>query len=97
MEIEYDFQIGDIITAYHNGFHRIVKIIDRSHENSAPLIVYRRILNSDGKSTGNVKKNDQCDAGFCQKIDIEFVRKLHEKEIYNANFKRNQLMDLLYA
>lgn len=97
MKIKYDFKVGDLITAYHDGFHQIVEIFDRSNEKCAPLIVYRRILNSDGKSAGNMKKNDQCDAGFCQKIDAKFVQELYKKEIHAADLKHDQLLDLLYA
>lgn len=74
-----EFKIGDVITAYHKGYHEITCIIERKNGN--PLIQYRTLFRADGtvvKSTSHKK----CDVFYCNlaaKVLPEVIKKREEE------------------
>jgi hypothetical protein len=76
-----DLAVGDIVTAYHKGYHRITKIERRFYtkgepksdgkkvgDEYSPLICYDYILNSEYKPR---KGNNCCDSQFVRKMTKE--------------------------
>lgn len=80
----YDSSIkpGDIITAYHKGYWKVDKVIDRG-KYTAPIIEYTRV----GK-----KGKNSCDGGYCKKID---PTALYLEQIKEAGELRDMLMKAL--
>lgn len=89
-------KVGDIIIAYHRGFHRVTKIEDRSKVRSkydrsdSPLFHYVMVFDS----KGNAKKKgaiNSCDAMYCRKateaIPVEIKRLEDQIVAYNAILK----------
>ncbi len=61
MNIETKFKVGDVITAYHKGIHRITSIEPR--KGTTPLIYYKKMFTYDGAKAPATK--NCCDEGFC--------------------------------
>jgi hypothetical protein len=83
-----EFKVGDIIRAYHKGFHRIVDIEKRSigkDKTDSPLLTYERILDSKMSPAKGRKKN-RCDAEWCVKVEREQIVKEMTDQI--EHFKR---------
>jgi len=81
-------KVGDIIQAFHAGYHRITKIEkrfikqDESYwddypncigEEYSPLIHYERVLSSKFSPSPKGKKNNCCDALYCRVITHQIV------------------------
>lgn len=80
-------KVGDIITAYHKGYHLVVAIHPRSRKETggsgSSSIVYRTIVDRHLKpSTKNVTR--QCDAWWCKVITKEQIEK--ERSIQVAHY-----------
>ncbi len=64
--LHYDetIKVGDIISAYQKGFHRVTEIRDRG-ANATPLIGYETVARENGTlaKTSSVK---HCDASYCR-------------------------------
>ena len=80
------FKVGDIITAYHKGYHRITLIEDRQQSNTgrykgtdSPLIHYTCILDSNGQPS-KARKNE-CDALYCRRVTTEQVLSIYDEGI----------------
>jgi len=101
-----NIKVGDIITAYHAGYHQVVAIQPRTieeHETDKPLIEYRTLL--DAKFNVKVgKKTKTCDGTYCEVITmkkfnkqrIDAVKKVKEGygQLWGAiNFKDDILKD----
>jgi len=59
------FKIGEVITAYHSGYHVVVSITFR--DNASDLLGYVQIANNVGKRV-NGKATRECDASYCKKV-----------------------------
>lgn len=79
-EWDKSIEVGDIITAYHDGYHRLDKIELRFYaandifvkrgeakvgEEYSPLFHYTKVMSSNGKKFRNGQKNC-CDASYCK-------------------------------
>lgn len=87
-EFDKDFKIGDIIIAYHKGYHRVTQIEQRfitaednrygnrgavGQEYSA-IIHYVQVARADGEKV-KTKKVKQCDAAWCH-LASDTIKKL---------------------
>lgn len=107
--MENKIKEGDLITAYHAGYHRVTKIERRFYTESykqrfhnavvgeeySPLIYYYTVANSKFKKV-NSKKDKCCDASYCRLVDID---QLIEEEASNFNDKLEgikSLRELIY-
>ena len=98
-------KVGDIITAYHAGFHRLDKIEKRYIDERmsqydiykdkkigdeySPLFRYTTIADSNGKPK---KGSKACDAGFCRLATIsidEEIKALTERIDKLKEFKES--------
>lgn len=61
---QYDetIKVGDIISTYHSGFHRVTEVKPR--EGGTPLISYVKIAKDDGSKSKAIP--NRCDASFCK-------------------------------
>lgn len=51
--------VGDVVTAYHAGFHRVTQVVPRP--GFAPVIHYKTICKTDGtRVKGNVERSCCC-------------------------------------
>lgn len=55
-----EFQVGDIITAYHKGYHIVTAV--------ARCLSYTRV-------DGNRRTQNSCDHLWCKKVDIDELHK----------------------
>jgi len=94
-------EVGDIITAYHKGYHRVTNIEPRYVVNSfdprqkigdeyASLIHYQQLMTNDfSPRTGK----HCCDESYCRKIDDQFfeeeIEKLEELRKKLLKFKKD--------
>jgi len=54
--------VGDLITTYHSGYHRLTRIEDRGERNT-PLFHYNKVYDSEGNPR---KGRNACDASYCR-------------------------------
>ena len=80
-----NIKVGDIITAYHKGFHRVTEIQKR--HGTTPLIYYYKVLDSNYNKC-KPKKNC-CDAYWCERITLEGLKKEFERQCahFQTKFK----------
>lgn len=78
-------KIGDLVTAYRPGIHKIIDIKERE-EGTAPLIIYQTLINGSGNLEKSEKKH-HCDAGFLGSVD-DLLDELREKVLrFETNLK----------
>lgn len=84
--LQYDESIvvGDIITSYHSGFHRVISIEYRG-SNTTPLIEYEKVFDKDG----NPKRGkNSCDASYCRKAIETLPQILQELDQKHDRLRR---------
>lgn len=82
-----DMKVGDIITTYNSGFHRLLKI-EKNGDNV--LFFYQRVATNEGELK-NIKTELYCQAGFCKPAiyGIEkFITYLEESKKKIEDFKK---------
>lgn len=100
------FKVGDIIKAYHSGYHRITKIEKRFIGKNdtywddfptcigmeySPLFYYERVLNEELEEPTRARKFNSCDASHCFLITRNMVDSMMVKAIAGLT----RLKDLL--
>ncbi len=83
-------KVGDIITAYRAGVHRIVRITQRcSGAGYSPLIEYEMYLNAKYQKTKRGRYFECC-ASYCQKVTMKQAQEWYSEESVEviARFKR---------
>ena len=84
-------KIGQLITAYHSGFHILTGINFRDPEE--PLFCYTKVLNEDGtKSKREVQHSSSL---WCNRVTEENSKALMKQEIKRAKEKYNNTMEYL--
>ena len=84
-----DLQVGDVITAYHKGYWRVVEIQRRFltkddlrfsaykdckvGDEYSPLIRYELVMDTKGNKPKGKAKTNVCDARYCSKLTREWV------------------------
>jgi hypothetical protein len=76
------FKKGDVITAYHAGYWRVIKVIRRFYDEHdvkygrgalgqeySPLLQYEKIMNKNFTVPAKATLQE-CDASFCKVVDI---------------------------
>lgn len=93
-------KVGDIVTAYHKGFHRVLKIENRSNMavggktyHPAPLVTLLLLLDSNGKKAS--RKETSCDISWCTKIDMNEVNKIITYDLEFFEIKKQNLLELV--
>lgn len=78
---EHNIEVGDIISAYHAGFHRVTEVQKRGAdpETHNDLVVYTKLL--DGNMKPCRKTKNCCDAAYCIKIDPEWINEGRKEEM----------------
>lgn len=81
------FAVGDIVTAYQKGFHRVVSIEKRTHlandpslprhgaavgDEYNPLVRYQQVARADGTLVTG-KRIHECDAIYVQRVTPERI------------------------
>ncbi len=82
------FKIGDLITTYHKGFHRITGIekrkkfyVDGKTLIGGDLLFYIKEYDANFNPTSR-KSSDCCDEIYCKKVNIEEeIEKLEELKV----------------
>lgn len=81
IDFTYGLKIGDIISAYHAGYHQIIKVERRFVTKAdlnyisdterklgseyGALITYKKLYNENG-TIAKTQKQNSCDASFCR-------------------------------
>lgn len=92
--LTYDdtIEVGDIVTAYQKGWHRVIEI--RPRKDSTPIIVYQRLMDSTGKLVSS-KVFLECDASYCQKWDENFIDEHFANQVQHFIETKDALKALL--
>lgn len=73
------FKVGDLVTAYHAGLHRITDIQKRGKSYVGDVMIGGDLLFYRKEYDKNYKKvngpSNCCDETYCRKIDAEFIAK----------------------
>ncbi len=87
-----ELKLGDMIIAYHAGYHELAEIKDRG-ENVSPLFGYRTVFNSSGKPIKG-KKLLWCDASYCRRALAYLNKSIAETEeiLVSLNKLKQQLI-----
>lgn len=93
-------KVGDIVTAYHKGFHRVLKIENRHNMvvggktyHPSPLVTLELVLDSNGKKAR--PKETSCDINWCKKIDMNEVNKIITYDLEFFETKKKNLLALI--
>jgi len=70
-------QVGDIVTAYVKGYHRVRRIVP--HDMFAPTVYLEGILNSHFNARG--VQDTKCSGNWCKKLTKEEVEQLRDKKV----------------
>jgi hypothetical protein len=77
-------KVGDIISAYLTGYHKVTKIEERGGE--VPLFYYQMVADKNGKPKNS--KENYCDAAYCrhakETLIEEVAKKIKELEQLNS-------------
>ena len=78
LTLEYDdsIKVGDLITAYEPGIHRVVEIKSRDAFNDPPLLSYVKEFDFKGKKSKHIKNS--CCGSWCKKA-INHIDKLKQQ------------------
>lgn len=109
MQKKYNFKPGDIITAYHSGWHIVIHVelryitkSDLAYESMKnmkigdempPLIHYKTIASASFKKS-NSKAVKVCDASYCSIVVVGDIEKLRKKEIDRVNNGFDTLIEI---
>ena len=87
--LEYDdtIMVGQLISAYHKGYHVVTRIEFREQDDqpgkaASPILHYVKVLDDAGKPSKALKNS--CDASFCRKITLEIARQLQDEAAQRA-------------
>ena len=88
-----ELKLGDLITAYHQGYHELVKIELR--RSNTPLFHYVMRFDSNGRPS-KAKRVRTCDAAYCRSAltNLEKEIEKREEEVLKLNGLRNNLLEL---
>jgi hypothetical protein len=86
-----EIKVGDIITAFHSGYHRVTAIYDDS--DFGTMVQYTRVADSNGKSTK--KTENSCHIGWCEKITLTRLDKMYVDNYNQITNKHLLLRKLL--
>lgn len=79
------FKVGDFITSYHKGIHKLMEIQPRGKEaNHVPIFAYAAVLTSDYKPVKR-KALNECDAGYCRIVDVKMLEKERDEFVDRIN------------
>jgi len=93
---------GDLITAYEKGFHRCLKILDRSDElfvtsdgviYPSPLVVYERVYSQTGKPVSRNPNPLSCCITWCRKVDQTYLDQLTDEFQLTIDRVKNVMAD----
>lgn len=89
---EYDgIRIGDMITAYHKGYHKVIGFHNLGYDYSMQ-INYERVADSNGNP---VKGKNSCSYKYCKKIDAQTLKADFDYELYELQRKYRVLDAIL--
>lgn len=77
---------GDLITAYHKGYHTLIEFKDRG-KGISPLARYKKFANSNGK---RLRSNIilECDASFCELATKHIKAEIEKNKIAIADLEK---------
>lgn len=95
MEKSMKIKVGDIITCYHKGYHRVDNIKPRDNPPTPNnfIVYYTKVANSDGKPSRNLKNH--CHIDYCNIVDRYRIEGDYQNELTAAKNKRDSLIKLL--
>jgi hypothetical protein len=98
-----EIKVGDLITAYHKGYHRVTAVTRRfgpqyasnrsAGDEQSPLITYDQVLDSNGKQ--KKRAGLDCDAAFCRKVTMWNLVDETRETITTAIKKQNAVLAIL--
>lgn len=78
-------KVGDLISAFHEGYYILVKIEERAGTN--PLFHYKKAYNSEGIEDNYYNTVISCDASYCQRASKRIVEAIAELEQQKKNLE----------
>lgn len=93
LEWDETLQVGELITAYHSGYHILTGFDYR--EGQTPLILYVTVLRADGTKVKKPSTARTCDASYVRKIATEDALRIFREDHNAAVIKRNNLLNFL--
>jgi hypothetical protein len=77
LQIDNTIKVGDLVTGYHKGFHRVISVGQPYAGASTYLVYYEAVLDSKCNPVRSKTKRS-CDLSYCRKIDKEYLVKVAE-------------------
>jgi hypothetical protein len=93
-----EFTVGDIITAYHSGFHRIIgfnKFCTSFSACDEVQVEYVQVLYNDGRFPNNKKKFNSCGIGYCKVVGEQTICRMYQEEVEAAATKYKNISNVL--
>lgn len=86
-----EFKVGDIITSYHKGFHKVTRVTPRNYPGRpmTALLDYVRVCGPDGQKAA--RNTNSCDSFYCKKVTRSTVQDLYAKLIERAHVLQDSL------
>jgi len=97
VELTYDetINVGDIVTAYHSGYHKITEITPRYEIGGSPrvpLFTYVLVAKADGTLAKRSSITKECDASFCRHVKQELAKTITKKKEELARLESLQII-----
>lgn len=107
-----NLKVGDVITAYHAGYHRVTKVERRFYtkddeqryngrykagEEFNSLIEYETLADAKGKLRKKPGKAKHCDAGFCTLVSKERAEQEYQEAVDAAGVIKQTVLNILEA
>jgi hypothetical protein len=89
MSLTFDtnIKVGDLITAYEKGFHRVTGLSE--HAQYGTMVEYKRVLSDKGTiSKGSIRT---CNGSYCKKMDVIAVEEYLKKAFADYKLLRDNL------
>ena len=84
-------RIGDMITTYHKGFHKIIGFHELAYKDSMQ-VNYDRVADNNGNP---IKGKNSCHHRYCKKVNAQKLKEDYEFELFSLNMKYNTLNKIL--
>lgn len=88
-------KVGDIITAYHKGYHRVDEIKPRENPPTPNnfLVYYTKVANNNGKPSR--KSKNCCHIDYCDVLNEKHIEYMYSHDLAAAEIKKKNLLKVL--
>ncbi len=95
LDFDETIKVGDIITAYQSGYHKVTDITPRYQKNGdvmIPLFTYCLVAKANGTVAKGKVITKSCDASYCRRATDALEKTIAEKKAEVARLESLQIV-----